>query len=105
MSKRQLKVVWSKGAVKSLKKIYEDLNLKSPSAAKKVRTEILKSCASLINYPEKYQLDEYYPNNTGTIRRFFRWNYRIVYEVKPDQINILIIIHTKRHPDKIQPKK
>ncbi len=88
-------------ANQSLEKIYQDLKKESPSAAKRVKSEIFKSTKSLAFHPEKYQLDEYYPDNPGTIRRFFRWSYRIVYEICDESIDILIVIHTSRGNDKI----
>ncbi|WP_420319309.1 type II toxin-antitoxin system RelE/ParE family toxin [Ekhidna sp.] len=49
--------------------------------------------------PEKYQLDEYYSNNPGNIRRYFRWSYRIVYQVNEKTIDILNVIHTSQEPN------
>lgn len=69
-------------------------------AAKRVKSELIEATKQLNPYPEKYQLDEYYPNNPGNIRRLFRWSYRIVYEVNEDSIDILNVLHTSPKPTK-----
>ncbi len=67
-------------------------------AVKKVKTELINATKNLNSNPEKYQLDEYYPNNPGNIRRFFRWSYRIVYQVNEETIDILNVLHTSQEP-------
>ena len=98
MVKKQKKVVWSTVAIKSLKEHYKHIKKASVLAAKKVRSEIIKDSKNLTSYPEQYQLDEYYPNNPGNIRRFFRWSYRIIYEINENTIDILNVIHTSQEP-------
>ena len=92
------KVIWSNKAETSLKFHYDRIKQDSPQAARKVRLEIIRSTKTLNQYPEKYQLDEYYPSNTGNIRRFFRWSYRIVYEINEETIDILNVLHTSQEP-------
>lgn len=98
MVKRK-KVIWSKTAVRSLNAHYDYISKDSVNAAKRVRSEIINASKTLDLYPEKYQLDEYYPNNPGNIRRFFKWSYRIVYEVKEDSVDILNVLHTSQEPN------
>ncbi|SMD43928.1 Plasmid stabilization system protein ParE [Aquiflexum balticum DSM 16537] len=94
------KVIWSKKAVESLKYYHDFIKKDSPSAAIKVKQEIINASKSLATDPEKYQLDEFIPNNPGNIRRFFRWSYRIVYQVNFNSIDILNVIHTSQEPEK-----
>lgn len=72
MVKRKRKVIWSFKAKESLKDHYKFIKKESLSAAIRVKTEIINSSKSLNEDPEKYQLDEYYPNNPGNIRRYFQ---------------------------------
>lgn len=94
------KVVWSERAKLSLKAHFNKIKDDSPNAAIRVKTEIIEASKQLNLHPEKYQLDEFYPNNSGNIRRFFRWSYRIVYEINENSIDILNVIHTSQEPIK-----
>ncbi|MFY0601140.1 MAG: type II toxin-antitoxin system RelE/ParE family toxin [Cyclobacteriaceae bacterium] len=93
------KVVWSEKAMESLKHHHDYIKLDSPQAAKRVKSEIISASKKLPFYPEKYQLDEYYPDNPENIRRVFRWSYRIVYQVNEKSIDILNVIHTSQEPE------
>ncbi|WP_343033933.1 type II toxin-antitoxin system RelE/ParE family toxin [Fulvivirga kasyanovii] len=93
--------MWSLKASESLEQIYKHIREESSTAAEKVRSEIFKTTKSLPSHPYRYQPDEYYPENEGNIRRFFRWSYRIIYEVNDDSIDIINIVHTSEHPDKL----
>ena len=92
------KVIWSVRAQESLKSHYNHIKRGSVRAAKKVKFEIIQSSKELSSYPEKFQVDEFYPNNAGNIRRYFRWSYRIVYEINEKTIDILNVLHTSQEP-------
>jgi plasmid stabilization system protein ParE len=93
------KVIWSERAKQSLKAHHDYIKQDSAAAAKRVKLEIINSSKDLPLHPEKYQLDEYYPNNPGNIRRFFRWSYRIVYQINEENIAILNVLHTSQEPE------
>ncbi len=95
---KKKKIVWSNQAKQSLKEHYNHIKKESVPAAKKVREKIIEDSKSLVLNPEKSQADEYYPNNSGNIRRYFKWSYRIIYEVNEKTIDILNIIHTSQEP-------
>lgn len=98
---KKKEVIWSDSARESLKKKHYDYIKKdSVPAAQKVISEIINASKNLNNHPDKYQLDEYYPNNPGNIRRFFRWSYRIVFQVNEHTIDILNVLHTSQEPTK-----
>ena len=98
MNKRR--VIWSHQAKLSLKAHYEYIKQDSVSAARRVKAEIINASKELASYSEKYQLDEFYPNNPGNIRRFFRWSYRIIYQVNEREIAILNVVHSSQEPAK-----
>jgi plasmid stabilization system protein ParE len=75
---KKKKVIWSDKAKESLKVHYDQIKEDSVPAAKEVKSEIIRVSKSLNTFPEKYQLDEYYSNNPGNIRGFFRWSDRII---------------------------
>lgn len=98
-----MKIEWTIRAKNSLDKYCEYIKEKaSEDQAKKVRRAIVLGAKEIINHPTKYQLDEYYPNNPGNIRRFFKWSYRVVYLVEEDRILILNIFHTSLSEKKIK---
>ena len=96
---KKKKVIWSYNAQDSLKGYYDHIKQDSVSAAKKVKSEIIRASQALSQFPEKHQLDEYYPNNSGNIRRFFRWSYRIIYQVNEDTIDKLNVLHSSQEPN------
>ena len=98
VGQKKYKVVWTAKAAQTVEVICKLIGEESVQASKKVKSEIFKASKSLSTYPEKYQLDEYYPQNPGTIRRFFRWSYRVVYEVFEDEVVILNIYNTSQSP-------
>lgn len=93
-----MKVIWTNKAKNALKEIYDYLKVDSVWVAKKVKSELIASANTLVLHPNKYQKDEFYPNNPGNIRRFFKWSYRIVYELHEDKIVILMVLHASREP-------
>lgn len=95
---KKKKVVWSDRGKASLKEHYDYIKQESLPAAKRVKLEIINASKTLSSHPEKYQLDEYFPNNPGNVRRFFRWSYRIVYQVNEQTIDILNVLHTSQEP-------
>jgi plasmid stabilization system protein ParE len=88
------KVEWTNKAKASLDHYCSVIDENSPSHANKVRREIVLTSRKLSKNPYLYQVDEYYPENPGNIRRFFRWSYRIVYQVLEERIVVLNIYHT-----------
>jgi len=65
-----------------------------------VKHEIVHSSRALSTLAEKYQIDEFVPNNPGNIRRYFKWSFRIVYEIFDDAVLILNVLHTSQEPTK-----
>ncbi|SNS85521.1 Plasmid stabilization system protein ParE [Ekhidna lutea] len=96
----QYRVLWSENAISSLQSIKDFIAQDSSQAALKVVHSIFESVESLAIHPNRFQLDEFFENNPGTIRRFFKWNYRIIYEVRDSRVEIIDIIHTSREPHK-----
>lgn len=94
-----MKVIWSAQAITSLKEHHDHIKVDSATAAKIVKFQIIEASKGLSTFPERFQLDEYYPDNPGNIRRFFKWSYRIVYQVNDDTVDILNVLHTSQEPN------
>jgi len=92
---KKRKVIWTQRAVDSLNKFCEFIAIDSIPASKKVRKEIILAAGKLAIHPEMYQLDELFTDPELNIRRFFRWNYKIVYQVYPKEVVILNVFHTR----------
>jgi len=90
---RRKSVVWTEKASESLDSFCEYISRDSPSAARRVKKEIILTAKQLAVNPEMYQLDEFLSDH-GDIRRFFRWSYRVVYQVLDKEVVILDVFHT-----------
>lgn len=87
-------VIWSIPAKEDLKKIYDYIARDSQYYARKVSQEIVEKSEKLNNFPERGrivpEIDE--PN----IRELIIYSYRLVYEISPNKIEILALIHGKQ---------
>ena len=93
-------VVWTEKASHSLDFFCEYIRKDSPSAAKRVKREIVLTAKELAIFPERYQIDEILSDHANNIRRFFRWNYRVVYQVREREVIILDVFHTSAENSK-----
>ena len=93
------KVVWTTRARASLDCYCDIIAEDSASNAKKVKREIVLTSKKLAKTPYLYQLDEYYLDNPGNIRRFFKWSYKVVYQVTEERVVVLEVYHTSTSPE------
>lgn len=93
------KVIWDNQAKLELKDICQYLKEKSPEASEKVRKEIIKTVAGLITMPERFEVFALAGKN---YRSILKWRYRIIYEIRENEIWILKIIHTSRSSQEIK---
>jgi toxin ParE1/3/4 len=94
-------VTWSKPAEKDLKQIFEYIARDSIFYAKKVVKNIVEKSMSLESSPRRGRM---VPEiNDPDIREIFIYSYRLMYQISPDNIYILGVIHAKRDftPDDI----
>ena len=89
-----MKVFWTKHALTQLTDIYEYIAKDSKIYAKKVVDIITKSTANLEAYEN---LGRIVPEiNKVNFREIIQGNYRIIYKIKSNRIDILTIIHTSQ---------
>ena len=69
----------------------------SAETAEHVKTGIIARCKSLKDF-SGYSIERYLEDEPGEYRSVTQWNYNIIYTVVEDQVRILNIIHTSRHP-------
>ncbi|MFY8036396.1 MAG: type II toxin-antitoxin system RelE/ParE family toxin [Cyclobacteriaceae bacterium] len=87
-------VKWTNRAVESLDLFCAHIHKDSPAAASRVKKEIIQTAKKLSANPEMYQLDDVFAGTELNIRRFFRWSYKIVYQVLDNDVVILDVFHT-----------
>lgn len=90
-----MKVHWTKTAEEHLDAIYSYIALDSPEYAKHMVDRLTHRSEQIAQFPlsgrkvPEYGLDK--------IREVIESPYRIIYYIKPDQIDILAVIHTARN--------
>ena len=87
-------VKWSGPAKKHLKQIYGYIAQDSKYYAKNVVQNIVDKSETLEAFPEigriVPEIDD--PN----VREVFVYSYRLIYEVSPDRVDILAVVHGRR---------
>jgi len=87
-------VKWSKPAKLDLKQIYDYIARDSKFYAQKVSQEIVEKSEKLNSFPEVGRI---VPEiGDPNIRELIIYSYRLIYEVFPNKIEILALIHGKR---------
>jgi toxin ParE1/3/4 len=95
-------VKWSAHAKAQLRHIHDYIAQDSPLYARRVSEELVQKTIDLDQLPRKgYKVPEL---NEDSVRELGLYSYRILYEIKPDNlIEVLAVIHKRRHmePDDI----
>ena len=88
-------VRWTAHAKAQLRHIYDYIAQDSPHYAKRVSEELVQKTVGLDQLPRKgSKVPEL---NDDRIRELSLYSYRILYEIKPNQIDILAIIHKRQN--------
>ncbi len=88
------KIKWSKDAFESLKDIYDNIAKDSKQYAQLFCERILELVEHLEFFPE---IGKSVPeSNNENVREIIFKNYRIIYQVYEDYLEILLIIHGSR---------
>lgn len=88
-------VRWSKPARLDLKQIYDYIARDSKFYAKKVSLEIVAKSEELNSFPE---IGRIVPEiGDPNVREIFIYSYRLIYEILPNKVDILALIHSKRN--------
>ena len=88
-------VKWSKPAKLDLKQIYDYIAKDSKFYAQKVSQEIVEKSEKLNLFPEVGRIVPEIED--PHIRELLIYSYRLVYEVFPDKVEVLALIHSKRN--------
>ena len=92
------KIIWSPDALEDIEAIGEYIARDSEFYAESTIQKIFEAPQSLVQHPK---LGRIVPEiGIESIRELFIFQYRIIYEVKVNEIHILTVIHGKRSLDK-----
>lgn len=88
-------VHWTDTAEGHLNAIYTYIALDSPEYAKRMVDRITRRSQQIADFPlSGRKVPEY---NMEQIREIIEGPYRIIYHIKPDQIDVLAVIHGARN--------
>jgi len=88
-------VKWTLPARDDLKAIYEYIALDSKFYAKKIIREIVATSSTI---PEMPELGRTVPETyEKEIRELFIYSYRLIYQLSPNEISIVAVIHGSRN--------
>ena len=96
MVEKIYKVTISPTAKTSLINIVKYIREFSPQAAENVRKTILQKIKSLAKNPQKYPLESALSEIHGEFRFAKEWNYKIIFEIYKNKVDVLVIIHSKK---------
>ena len=85
---------WTIQAVEDIEAIYEFIAKDSISYARLFTKDILQSVKRLDNFPKSCRIVPDLSNKN--IREIILGNYRIIYRIKPDLVEILTVYHSAR---------
>jgi toxin ParE1/3/4 len=88
-------VKWTLPAKDDLKAIYEYIALDSKFYAKKIVREIISLSLTIPEMPERGRIVP--ETNEKQIRELFIYSYRLLYQISPDIISILAVVHGNRN--------
>ncbi len=88
-------VIWSIPAKQDLKNIYDYIATDSKYYAIKVSQEFIERSEKLAAFPKMGRVVPEISN--PSIRELIIYSYRLIYEISPNRIEILAIIHGKQN--------
>ncbi len=86
-----MKVFWTDTAVKHLSGIYAYIAQNSPQYARRVVYLLTRRSEQISKFPSSGRIVPEF--ETEQIREVIEGSYRIIYYIKPDQIDVLAVIH------------
>lgn len=89
-----MRVHWTKNAIDHLAGIFEYIEINSPTYARRVVDRITRRSEQIAEQPlSGRKVPEYAAED---IREVIEKPYRIIYKIKPNQIDVIAVIHGAR---------
>jgi len=89
-----MRVHWTDNALKHLLDIYEYIAQNSPFYAERMVDRLTNRSEQIASFPMSGRNVPEYPGED--IRELIEKPYRIIYRIKPDQIDVLAVVHGAR---------
>jgi addiction module RelE/StbE family toxin len=86
-----MKIHWTDTAQGHLEAIYQYISQDSPSFAKRMVDRLTRRSRQISEFPFSGRMVPEY--EMEQIREVIEGSYRIIYHIKPDQIDVLAVIH------------
>jgi len=86
-----MKVQWTDNAREHLRAIHAYISKSSPLYAKRIVDRLTNRSRQIGSFPLSGRIVQEYER--GQIREVIEGPYRIIYYIKPDQIDVLAVIH------------
>lgn len=90
-----MKVTWTNRALNHLLDIYEYIAQDSPVYAKRIIDNLTRRSEQIGNYPQSGRVVPEY--EADDIREVIEGEYRLIYTVKATQIDVIAVLHSRRH--------
>ena len=89
-----MRVQWTENAIGHLVNIYEYIAINSPTYGRRMVDRITRRSEQIAEQPHSgRKVPEY---DAGDIRELIEKPYRIIYRIKPNQIDVVAVIHGAR---------
>ncbi len=89
-----MRVLWTENAIDHLANIYEYIAFNSPTYARRMIDRITRRTEQIAEHNlSGRKVPEY---DAEDIRELIEKPYRIIYRIKPDQIDVIAVIHGAR---------
>ena len=90
-----MKVFWTDTAVNHLSAIYNYISQNSPQYAQRLVERLTRRSEQIANFPFSGRLVPEF--ETEQIREVIEVSYRIIYYIKPEQIDVIAVLHAARN--------
>ena len=90
-----MKVFWTETAVNHLSSIYNYISQNSPQYAQRLVERLTRRSEQIANFPLSGRLVPEF--ETEHIREVIEGSYRIIYYIKPEQIDVIAVLHAARN--------
>jgi addiction module RelE/StbE family toxin len=90
-----MKVFWTETAVNHLSSIYNYISQNSPQYAQRLVERLTRRSEQIANFPFSGRIVPEF--ETEQLREVIEGSYRIIYYVKPEQIDVIAVLHAARN--------
>ena len=90
-----MKVFWTETAVNHLSSIYKYISQNSPQYAQRLVERLTRRSEQIANFPFSGRLVPEF--ETEQIREVIEGSYGIIYYIKPEQIDVIAVLHAARN--------